>query len=230
MRKTTLAALAAASLSLVPLPAAASGCDHPYFPIKQGQKLVYAYPAAGMTVTMVVAKVDGTHFTYDVTTTPATGAPVSSVVHGECTAQGFSSESESARRGATTKVIARTGTQFGPASQMKVGGTWTSGTTSETDANDMKVRTETTSTSTVVAREKVRVPAGEYEALKIESVVEIANTMSGPNAAKMAKAGLGHMKHKGTMWIAEGVGLVKTQSVADDGEVTPGMELVSFQK
>jgi hypothetical protein len=230
--RLALAALSATALTLVASPASAGACDHPYFPIKQGQKLVYAYPAAGMQVTMVVSKVDGNHFIYDVTTSiPGGSAPTSTVVHGECTAQGYSTDTAAAAsHGAKTKIISRTGTQFGPSSQMKVGGTWTSGTTSESEAPNMTVRTETSSTSKVVAKERVKVPAGDYEALRIDSVVEMKSTMSGPNAAKMAKAGFGTMNVKSTMWIAEGVGLVKSQTVADDGSVSPGMELVSFQK
>jgi hypothetical protein len=224
-----LAALTLAAISLAAAPASAGACDHPYFPIKQGQKLVYAYPAAGMQVTMVVAKVDGNHFTYDVTTTISGSAPNSTVVSGECTAQGYSTDVGRAA-GSKTKIISRTGTQFGPSTQMKVGGTWTSGTTSESQAGQMTVRTEVNSTSKVVAKEKIHVPAGDYQALRIESVTAMKSTYSGPNADKMAKAGFGNRTSKGTMWIAEGVGLVKTESVEDDGSITPGMELVSFQK
>jgi hypothetical protein len=228
--RLALTALTVAIVTLLTSPASAGTCDHPYFPIKQGQKLVYAYPAAGMQVTMVVSKVEGNHVTWDVTTSvPGGSAPVSTVVHGECTAQGYSTDADSTR-GARTRVLSRTGTQFGPSSQMKVGGTWTSGTTSESEAPNMTVHTETSSTSKVVAKERVKVPAGDYQTLRIDSVMEMKSTMSGPNAAKMAKAGFGTMNVKSTMWIAEGVGLVKSQSVAEDGAITPGMELVSFQK
>jgi hypothetical protein len=232
MRSThALAVLASAALSLLATPALAGGCDHPYFPIKQGQTLVYAYPEAGMQVTMVVSKVDGNHFTYDVTTKIGAGGTTSSVVHGECTAQGFSSDAAAGSRSATSRVVTRTGTQFGPASQMKVGGTWTSGTTSENESPQHgMVRSETTSTSKVVAKERVKVPAGDYDTLKIESVTEMKNTMTGPGAAQAAKAGFGTITVKGTMWIAEGVGLVKTATAGDDGALTPGMELVSFHK
>ncbi len=226
--RLSLAALTVAVVTLATSPASAGTCDHPYFPIKQGQKLVYAYPAAGMQVTMVVSKVEGNHFTWEVTTSiPGGSAPVSTVVHGECTAQGYSTDADHAAR---TRIISRTGAQFGPLSQMKVGGTWASGTTSESEAPNMTVHTETSSTSKVVAKERVKVPAGDYQALRIDSVMEMKSTMSGPNAAKMAKAGFGTMNVKSTMWIAEGVGLVKSQTVADDGAISPGMELVSFQK
>jgi hypothetical protein len=233
LTRLALTALTVAVVTLLTSPASAGACDHPYFPIKQGQKLVYDYPGAGMQVTMVVSKVEGNNVTWDVTTSiRGGGAPVSTVVHGECTAQGYSTDADAAHgaHGARTRVLSRTGTQFGPSSQMKVGGTWTSGTTSESEAPNMTVHTETSSTSKVVAKERVKVPAGDYQALRIDSVMEMKSTMSGPNAAKMAKAGFGTINVKSTMWIAEGVGLVKSQSVADDGAISPGMELVSFQK
>ena len=60
--------------------------------------------------------------------------------------------------------------------------------------------------------------------------MEMKSTLFGPNAAKMDKAGFGTMNVKSTVWIVERVGLVKSQMVADDGAISPGMELVSFQK
>jgi hypothetical protein len=230
LHSTTLAAaaLAVMACTLVAAPALAA-CDHPYFPIKQGEKYVYAQAGTGIAVTEVVSKVDGNHFTYDVTSSGIPGAASTSVVTGECSSTGFTiNRAPTSRAGATVKILASTGSAFGTPEQMKIGGSWVSTLSIETESKNSTFRSDTKSTSRVVASERVKVPAGEFEALKIESLVEVTTTMSSSTAKKTPQ--MPTIKGKLTLWVVKGVGLVKSQSATEEGALSPPMELVSFSK
>jgi hypothetical protein len=226
IRTTGLFVILGGTLFAVP---ALAACDHPYFPMKQGAKYVYAQAGSALQVTEVVSKVDGNHVTYDVTTSGTATPSSTRVVTGECSPTGFTIDrSTTSRPGSTVKVLSTSGSEFGSPEQMKVGASWFSARSIESQSTKRTVRTDTKSTSKVVASERVRVPAGEYLALKVESHVEVVNTLVAAPGAKGPEMPV--IKGMVTTWLVKGVGLVKSQSGGDGDELSPALELVSFTK
>jgi hypothetical protein len=226
MRTSVIAALAllVTATNLVAATAFA-GCDHPYFPAAKGEK--YVYRTSGIDVTEVVTGIEGETVSFEVTTGTGTTAHKSNVLE-TCNAEGITATAAHTGNGTELKTIKHSGADFGPAAQMKVGGTWTFQDTTELVRNGLTVTTDKKSTSKVVASEKIKVPAGEYETLKIETEIDQTLTMSGKGADKIPKSPPSH--YKAESWIAKGVGLVKKQSISASGDASPASELVSFSK
>jgi hypothetical protein len=219
-RALHVAGLAAALFSAAP--AASAACDHPYFPLKQGKTFVYE--KSGIRVTQVVTRIDGNAFTFEAKTGPK-GAEMTVTTTGGCSADGLTlnlGASISSSKGTQIRILKHTGSDFGPPAQMKVGGTWTSALIREMTTGKVTMTISTKSTHKVVASEKVKVPAGEYDALKIETETETATKKAGSPKSEATRS-------KTTAWLVKGIGLVKSQSAATEpgGEPFPPMELVS---
>jgi hypothetical protein len=228
-----IAPLAFAASMLVATPVAA-GCDHPYFPMSQGEK--YVYTKSGFIITEVLTKVEGNSFTFQMTTTakggPSKGGPLSSLSStGQCSEDGLTmSVGSMTSSGTRVTVLKHSGSDFGTPAQMKVGGSWGSTMTSEMVHGDVTVTYDTTRSNRVVASEKVKVPAGVFDALRIEAAVHGTMTASGKGAANIPKRPPTDSKE--TTWVVKGIGIVKQQSSGSQpGDPSfPAMELVSFSK
>lgn len=215
------AGLAAALFLTSPL--ASAGCDHPYFPLAPGKTFVYE--KSGFQTTQVVTKLVGNTFTFESKSGPK-GAEMSVTTTGECSADGITLNmgADTPSKGTQQiRTLKHSGSDVGPPGQMKVGGAWTSALTREMTAGTVKVLISTKSTYKVVAAEKVKVPAGEYDALKIETETATTTKKAGSPRSEVTRS-------KTTTWLVKGVGLVKSQSAATEpGEPPlPAMELVSI--
>jgi hypothetical protein len=225
----TAVLVTSATLAAGPLIA---GCDHPYFPMKQGEKYVYA--KQGIQITEVLTKMNGSSFTFESMADGKAGAASAVAVTsiGECSADGLTMDiaGVTTSRGTKIKILKHSGTDFGAPAQMKVGGSWSAAVSKEVTTGNVTMTIDTKFAYRVVAAERVKVPAGEYDALKVESDVHQSMTASGPGAAQIPKREPTH--NTITMWIVKGVGLVKSQSSATEpGDPPfPAMELVSFSK
>lgn len=222
-RALHVAGLSAALLVTSPL--ASAGCDHPYFPLAPGKTFVYE--KSGVRTTQVVTKLVGKTFTFESTSGPK-GAETTVTTNGECSADGITLNLDASTPSKGTqqiRTLKHSGSDVGPPGQMKVGGAWTSALTREMTTGTVKILISTTSTHRVVAAEKVKVPAGEYDALKIETETETATKKGGRPRSEATRS-------KTTTWLVKGVGLVKSQTAATEpGEPPlPATELVSVSK
>jgi hypothetical protein len=88
--------------------------------------------------------------------------------------------------------------------EMEVGGNWVQTFVSETAGFTQTSKT----VNRITAREKVVVPAGTFDAFRVDYVIETTFTGQEPSFAR------------GTQWYAPGTGIVKSTSVIDmQGEI-----------
>lgn len=236
-----LFALTIASVSFS-VPAAAAECSHPYFPAKTGTTWAFKDSNGSQNV-MLVTGVEGSKIKIDVKieakkeTEKGKSAPAPTEVslEAECTAEGvrmnLSGFQVKGLSGAEMKTISQSGYSLAPASKLKPGATWTEEVTSSMSATDSPVQMKMASKTvhTVIGTEKVKVPAGEFEAVKIEGNAERTMTMEGPMAAMMPKQP--PVKGKSTTWLVKGIGVVKTENTLTDAKGQPQVnvsELVRY--
>jgi len=130
---------------------------------------------------------------------------------------------------ASTNFVAGSATSEGvtlPAT-VYVGDTWTqiidiSGHMEMPDNTSAEARNQATQNCTALGQESVSVPAGTFEAMKIECRVEMTITISlrGLDVPPTTIASTS------TLWYAQGVGLVKSESASEFGTST--LELQSY--
>jgi hypothetical protein len=223
--------LAASLLATVALGAgpALARCNHPYFPTRQGER--YVYSRSGALLTQVLAKVEGDSFTFDVTTKSPDGRSSTTQLIGECSAGGISLNVGTLQipTGDSIRTLNHSGADFGAAAQMKVGGSWSSDVTRLIVARSATVRTRTRTSTKVVATERIDVPAGQYQALKIEAETEVTTAvMSASDPTKTPPSGV--RRSRTLFWLAKGVGIVKSETTDSSGKPQPAIELVSFSR
>lgn len=221
---------AAALLSSVP---ALAACDHPYFPLKEGQTRAYK-SSSGRETEWKTTKVEGAKATIETSTTneadkAANTPPHIATVEVECTGDGIVldlSKMNAAGRdgmGMEVKVVKRSGVTIPAGAKMKAGEKFESSQTLEMTSGRMKqaMTMEAKTTSTVVGNEKIKVPAGEFDAVKIAMETETSMSMpAGAANAKhpMAGGGAMTMHSTGNIWVVKGIGMVKNeQTVAGMG-------------
>ena len=222
---SVVSALTLAATSRAGAPAAAA-CDHPYFPMVKGQ--TYVYRASGIDVTEVITRIEGEQVTLDVTTGAGARSRTTTVTE-TCTAEGIGSQAAHSADGKTSvRTTKRSGAEYGPAAQMRVGGAWSFQDVTESVHGGTTVTSDRRSTSKVVSSEQVTVPAGTYDTLRVESVVDVTMPTAGRGADRASRNTPRH--YRTVAWIAKGVGLVKMESLSESGEASAASELVSFKK
>ncbi len=228
----TLLLVAAALLALSS--SASAECDHAYFPAKVGT--THTYQRGETRHTSTITAVKGSTVTMEMEATREGSAePVKVTATGECTGEGVRVNLGSLS-GVDAKMSTKsqTGYTFPPASKLKVGATWNEtkvmSMSAASEKGSMAMDMEVKSTYKVEASEKVKVPAGEFTALKIRQDNETLMKMEGPMAAMMPKE---PQKSVGYTWIVKNVGVVKTQNDFKNprtGESrTDTSELVSYK-
>jgi hypothetical protein len=202
----TLALFLVAPL-LLPALAAAATCDHPYFPLRDGMRITYQSSApnetAPRTLSVTVTKVGGGKATVEtVHSNEKDKAPLT--VDLVCSAsEGVQFDFSSLAGGAggkKMKEVKRTGMDFPAASKFKAGEKWDTSQTVQVEMGDKTLTVETKAVHSVEGTETVTVPAGTFDAVKIQ--VESDSTTTG--AGQMPPFHLSQ-----TFWVSKGVGLVK---------------------
>ena len=93
----------------------------------------------------------------------------------------------------------------------------------------MTVTMETSVVHKVVGREKIRVKAGSFDTLRIESDTTLQMSFAGPGAEKLKghMPGGPHVSHS-SVWVAEGVGLIKSKHGEEPSAITTELESYSI--
>lgn len=198
-------------------------CGNPFYPVGEGWTWTYKNSTSGKTHTITTKEVSSKGFTqsYDFGTLAFDN-------HWVCTGKGMmqpefrTNESGSANNlKLEVKTLKASGVVFPPS--MREGTSWSYSYDTESKANSTKLKMTLTSTQTVtskiVGQESVKVAAGKYRAVKVESTYTTKGTMDmGGKSVPM------NTTFKSTAWYAEGVGLVKSVSQAGT------TELISLKK
>lgn len=242
--------LLALSIALTPALAYAE-CNHPYFPAKAGTTWTYQDKDGGQNV-MTVKGVEGSKVSMDAKVVKAAGAegegkkkkkkdkggddgPTEVSMLGECTAEGVRMNMGGIQvkgaEGMEVKTVSQSGYSLAPAAKLTAGSTWTEESKNSMGGEGSPVMMSMANKTVhkVIGTEKVKVPAGEFDAVKIEGDIETVLTMEGPMAAMMPKQP--PQKGKSTTWVAKGVGVVKTEVNLSDAKGKPQIhttELVSY--
>lgn len=207
--------------------ATASGpCFNTFFPIVDGASWTYNTTGAGAsTYTRSVADVSDDGFTLTHTTggssiplsfdyTCNEGGLVSSTLGGLPSMAGFSLE-----------VTSFSGANFPPADQWEVGASWSASYTVEgtgtVEGIDVAVNGEITTAYEIVSEESVEVPAGTFDAYKVDSTLTQRLNMSMGGVSMPME-----MAISSSDWYVEGIGQVKTMTYGDFASTT---ELVSYE-
>lgn len=201
--------------------AAESACDHPYFPLRSGATWTYSSPegsvtfnvggASGGSVTMTISAAG---FTFD--------------THWNCTSEGivsydFSFSGSEFGAGITLDVSETSGTWLPRAEEMTPGASWSNGytthVTTSTGGISFDVTSRTDETWTVTGTETVSVPAGTFEAVRVDGTSTTTFTGDFPVAVPPSSSQF-------TYWFAEGVGLVRY--VYSSGDYSGGGDLTAY--
>ncbi|MFB9083333.1 TapB family protein [Deinococcus wulumuqiensis] len=202
------ALLGTAVAGLLALSSAQAACSSPYNPVKEGLSRTYQTAVNGKTMsyTETVVKVTPSSYTYTNSIMPGASSTV------KCTSKGIVNVASMSGTGMQVKEVR--GVSYPP--NLKVGSTWTSGVTMQGNVQGQSVRTVMDTTSKVVGREKVKVKAGTFDALKVQIVMHSTMTMNGKQQKQPTVTS--------TAWLAEGVGMVKTTAAGTN------VELVEYTK
>ena len=214
-----------------PAPApVADACGNPYYPLKAGVAITYAITSsanasANSEYTLRVVSVSGT--TAMIRTEMSSG--VSADLEADC-ANGSVTMKGSFDLGAAaqgikvkTTVVSSSGT-FMP-SNVAVGSTWDNSQTVKLEstggatAGMGPITSTTESRSKAVAQESVTVPAGTYDALKVEVTRTTTTEFSGMPTGIKLPAGMKIPTPPPTVttsteWWVKGIGMVKTVTVS----------------
>ncbi|MEZ4769001.1 MAG: hypothetical protein R2844_11325 [Caldilineales bacterium] len=206
--------------------AVASGpCFNTFFPIVDGASWTYNTSGAGAsTYTRSVTNVSDNGFTLTHTTSGSStplridytcddGGLVSGTLAGLPSMAGFSLE-----------VTSFTGTNFPPADQWEVGASWSATYTVEgtgtVEGIDVALNGEITTVYEIVGEESVDVPAGTFDAYKVDSTRTQRLNMSMGGTSMPLEVSI-----SSSDWYVEGVGQVKSVTYGDFASTT---ELVSY--
>ena len=208
--------------------AGASGCDHPYYPLRQGATWTYTISGAG----------EPTEQTHTVTKVDSASAQISFKVGDvvvtnqvNCSAEGLqygsppNMSSQLGNFSAQMEVELAEGIYLPTADKLVPGATWDThyvvkgtlklGQQDVAVTNDMKFHSE------VVGNEQVTVPAGTFDALKLKQQITFNIQMANVPASAPPTT------FEQFVWLAKGVGMVKNSTdVANAGTITT--ELKSY--
>jgi hypothetical protein len=216
MKRWTLLLLGIAALGL-----GWAKCDHPYFPVRQGW--TWTYKQSGQvngTYSLTVTSANDQGFTLRYASKEG-----SFDLRWRCDASGLVSLDQSPLgqdQGFKLETTNAKGVTL--PSQLRVGLAWTYSYdlkgSLKSQGEAMTITGKSTTSAKVTALEAVRVPAGTFQAFRVESTTktEMAMDLGGLRQPMPSQS------FAETVWYAEGVGMVK--SVA--GGVTT--ELVSLKK
>lgn len=214
---------------------ALGACNHPYYPIRDGALYRYRMSVPGMDDTEMTIEYRVTGPDSFVTT--QTYADITSEAEWTCTEEGLVRTSLGLGGmdipGVEYTVDGVSGVTFPPVDQLQVGKTWQSTFTMSGEMSAegfaIKMNIEAVTDNVLAAFESVTTPAGDFDAAKIDTTTTINMDMDmGDMPAVPGMPGMSGMTTSTTMWLAEGVGMVKTESEDPTGG-TSVMELVATE-
>lgn len=213
-------------------------CSHPYFPTNVGNEWVYEDSSKNET-SMRVTKNEGNEVELASTMKDLKepGKDVESTFSASCDKNGMQINfgemfaTVQGRSGMGMKVSADDvkGVSFPPASKLKKGESWKQTRTMRmgTSENPNAIQMEMEIENTVVGTEKVEVPAGKFNAIKIKFTSETRMHMPGMPAMPNSP---GSMSGSGYIWIAKGVGVVKHTDTSRTGAGQRGDSTTELKK
>ncbi len=212
------------------VPVAAGACDNPFFPAVEGRVLTYRNNVPGMGAS------EFSHTFSDVTANSfnlniGVGDGESVVQKWTCSADGLLSpemaQMPGMAEGMTFNYIEASGATLPAAGQMTAGHEWTTHYVVEVAMPDlgqgaMSMSETVDLVNTVAGEESVTVPAGTFDAVRVDTAGTIAVSIAGAPAS--------NIEMSMASWYAEGVGLVR-QEIGGmlGGEDTIVTELVSVE-
>jgi hypothetical protein len=209
-----------------PTPAVAqTACDHPYFPLRTGSSWTYSTPQGNMTWS--VGSAGGSNDSAEATMEIAM-PEVSMTVHWSCSSAGivsydFGNLSAAGLGNIVNMDVVDSSGAFLPAADLLAPGySWPSNYTvvmhvsQEGFAVDWTMVVSETWTATGI--ESVTVPAGTFEALRVDGNESVSMTGMGQDVNVTVNM---------TYWYAKGVGVVRYTSTTSEGSSSGG-ELTSY--
>jgi len=184
--------------------ASASSCDHPYFPLRPGSSWTYSTSDGDMSWS--VGSAGGSEAAMTVS---ASGLTFDT--HWTCTSGGivsydFNLSSSDLGGFVTLETTDTSGTWLPAADGLTPGASWsmsyTTHVTTSAEGATFDLRSTTDETFSVAGTETVSVPAGTFEALRIDS--SSTSTFSGDFPVTVPASSTAF-----TYWFAEGVGVVR---------------------
>lgn len=172
---------------------AQAACSSAYYPVQEGLSRTYQTSMNGKPIvyTETVSRVTPSSFTYLNSMMPS----ISSTM--KCKAIGIVGVQQIVLPG--MKITETHGVAW--PSRMGVGSRWAYGFTMQGSAEGRSMQQVMEMKSNVVGREKVKVKAGTFNALKVQTTTTMSIVMDGK---KMPQPPM-----QSTAWLAEGVGMVK---------------------
>ncbi len=203
----------------------ATACDHPYFPLRTGASWTYA--GTDGTSTWSIPSASGSAGSAEATMDISMSAGTMTV-HWTCGSEGIVSydfgnfSSPTFGQVASLKVVDSSGTFLPPADRLTPGSSWPTNFTLVMSASaqgfSMEVNSKTSETWTAVGTETVSVPAGTFEALRVDGTS--TSSFSGMTVA--VPVSTVNMSY----WYAKGVGIVRYTYATD--QVNGGADLTAY--
>ena len=233
LAEATPTAAAAAETGTLP----AGDCGNPFYPVIEGRTLRYTNSIPGMGVTehsIIYSNVTDTSFT---TTTDLGDGNVLTQTW-QCSGEGllqpeFSSLPTGEEVTLTIEYVESSGLTIPAADQFTPGATWTTryvanATLSDGGESQMTMAQTTELSHTVIGPETITVPAGTFEAIRVETTgnVNSATSMGDISVPAMDIA------MNFVSWYAEGVGLVRQEwtDLFGEGSEAATTELVAIEE
>ncbi len=220
----------AAPTATAAAPVAAGECDNPFFPAVEGRVMTYrnTVPAFGESEFSHTFS-DVTDSSFNINIDVGDGESV--VQKWTCSAEGLLSpemaQMPGMAEGMTFEYVEANGATLPAADQMTAGHEWTTHYVVEVTMPDlgqgaMSMSETVDLVNTVAGEESVTVPAGTFDAVRVDTAGTIAVSIAGAPASNVEMSMVS--------WYAEGVGLVR-QEIGGmlGGEDTIVTELVSVE-
>ncbi len=202
-------------------------CYNPYYPVALGVSHTYQVTGAPSPVTNTITDISEDGFTETWVSSDST-----LIQKWECRPEGlvnmtsaFDEETIAAITEDITFVGDSTVEGISIPASLNIGDIWKqeySGAISPEDDDTQFIFTTTVS-RTAVGIETVNVPAGTFEAIRVDSIIEMDSTLKTPDGTIPFLTS----SAAGSLWLVEGIGAVKVTSgmVAEGKELQPGKEL-----
>ena len=214
-----------------PAPVARSKCNNPYYPVAPGLTWVYAAAEpASTTYTTTLDNITDSSFTMVQTFDNLTNES-----NYLCTPEGLTTAQFSGLQMEEANIQIETrngrGVMIPAGDAWQVGETWDAsfdliGSMTASEGISGTITGTVTMTNEIVAREKVTVPAGTFDAFRVDSVMTETMYL---NMGGVAMPDPISIAINMSSWYAEGVGVIKSSSGLSEDTLTT-TELVSFKK
>lgn len=224
----------AAAAETDPLPA--GDCGNAFYPVIEGRTLRYANNIPGIDAgEHTITHSDVTDSSFTATTDLGDGNVLTQTwtCSGEGLLQPELTQFPTAEEVTLTiEVVESSGLTIPAADQFEPGGTWTTryvanATVSDAGAGEMTMAQTTELTHTVIGPETITVPAGTFDAIRVETTGNVSSvtTVGGVSVPPM------ELPMSFISWYAEGVGLVRQEwpDLFGTGSATATTELIAIE-